>query len=68
MRVLRKWKAESFYFGYPLGEMRLVKRVFKIFKAFQQHQRLHYHELCDSAYLFAFMTNQHVGDVIGTSS
>ncbi|MDY3572459.1 hypothetical protein RCJ88_22115, partial [Enterobacter hormaechei] len=30
MRVLRKGQAESFDFGHPLGEMRLVNRVFEI--------------------------------------
>lgn len=30
MRALRKGLAESFYFGHPLGEMRLVSRVFEI--------------------------------------
>ncbi len=30
MRALRKGQAESFYFGHPLGEMRLVSRVFEI--------------------------------------
>jgi IS6 family transposase len=29
MRALRKGQAESFYFGYPLDEMRLVSRVFE---------------------------------------
>jgi hypothetical protein len=29
MRALRKGQAESFYFGHPLGEMRLVSRVFE---------------------------------------
>jgi len=29
MRALRKGQAESFYFGYPLGEMRLVSRIFE---------------------------------------
>ncbi|OAT16222.1 transposase [Buttiauxella gaviniae ATCC 51604] len=28
MRALRKGQAESFYFGHPLGEIRLVSRVF----------------------------------------
>jgi len=28
MRALRKGQAESYYFGHPLGEMRLVSRVF----------------------------------------
>lgn len=27
MRALRKGQAESFYFGYPLGEMRLASKV-----------------------------------------
>ncbi|HGS6803810.1 TPA: IS6 family transposase, partial [Klebsiella variicola subsp. variicola] len=26
----RKGQAESFYFGHPLGEMRLVSRVFEM--------------------------------------
>ena len=30
MRALRKGQAESFYFGHPQGEMRLVSRVFEI--------------------------------------
>lgn len=30
MRALRKGQAESFYFGHPLGEIRLVSRVFEI--------------------------------------
>ncbi len=30
MRALRKGQVESFYFGYPLGEMYLVSRVFGI--------------------------------------
>ena len=30
MRALRKRQAENFYFGHPLGEMRLVSRVFGI--------------------------------------
>jgi len=30
MRALRKGQAESFYFGHPLGEGRLVSRVFEI--------------------------------------
>ena len=30
MRALRKGQAENFYFGHPLGEMRLVSRVFEI--------------------------------------
>ena len=30
MRALRKGQAESFYFGHPLGEMRLVSRVFEM--------------------------------------
>ncbi len=30
MRALRKRQAENFYFGHPLGEMRLVSRVFEI--------------------------------------
>lgn len=30
MCALRKGQAESFYFGHPLGEMRLVSRVFEI--------------------------------------
>jgi len=30
MRALRKGQAENFYFGHPLGEMRLVNRVFEI--------------------------------------
>ncbi|MBR7370729.1 hypothetical protein G3W26_28000, partial [Klebsiella variicola] len=30
MRALRKGQAESFYFGDPQGEMRLVSRVFEI--------------------------------------
>ena len=29
MRALRKGQAESFYLGHPLGEMRLVSRVFE---------------------------------------
>lgn len=29
MRALRKGQAENFYFGDPLGEMRLVSRVFE---------------------------------------
>ncbi|MGJ3290483.1 DDE-type integrase/transposase/recombinase [Klebsiella sp. PL-2018] len=29
MRALRKGQAESFYFWHPLGEMRLVSRVFE---------------------------------------
>jgi IS6 family transposase len=29
MRALRKGQAESFYFGHPLGEIRLVSRVFE---------------------------------------
>ncbi len=29
MRALRKGQAESFYFGHPQGEMRLVSRVFE---------------------------------------
>ncbi len=29
MRAIRKGQAESFYFGHPLGEMRLVSRVFE---------------------------------------
>jgi len=29
MRALRKGQAASFYFGHPLGEMRLVSRVFE---------------------------------------
>lgn len=28
MRALRKGQAENFYFGPPLGEIRLVSRVF----------------------------------------
>ncbi|PHM51789.1 integrase [Xenorhabdus hominickii] len=28
MRALRKGQAESFYYGQPLGEVRLVNRVF----------------------------------------
>lgn len=30
MRALRKEQGENFYFGHPLGEMRLVSRVFEI--------------------------------------
>jgi len=30
MRALRKGQAKSFYFGHPLGEMRLVSRVFEM--------------------------------------
>lgn len=30
MRALRKGQAKSFYFGHPLGEVRLVNRVFEI--------------------------------------
>lgn len=30
MRALRKGQAESFYFAHPLGEVRLVIRVFEI--------------------------------------
>lgn len=30
MRALRKGQAESFYFGHPMGEMRLVSRVFEM--------------------------------------
>lgn len=30
MRALRKRQAENFYFGHPLGEMRLVNRVFEM--------------------------------------
>lgn len=30
MRALRKGQAESFYFDHPLGEMRLVSRVFEM--------------------------------------
>ncbi len=30
MRALRKGQAESFYFGHPPGEMRLVNRVFEM--------------------------------------
>ncbi|AOP97926.1 transposase (plasmid) [Enterobacter roggenkampii] len=30
MRVLRKGQEENFYFGHPMGEMRLVSRVFEI--------------------------------------
>jgi IS6 family transposase len=30
MRALRKGQAESFYFGHPLGDMRLVSRVFEM--------------------------------------
>ncbi len=29
VRALRKGQAESFYFGHPLGEVRLVSRVFE---------------------------------------
>ncbi|RAP70337.1 transposase, IS6 family protein, partial [Candidatus Erwinia dacicola] len=29
MRALQKGQAESFYLGHPLGEMRLVSRVFE---------------------------------------
>lgn len=29
MRALSKGQADSFYFGHPLGEMRLVSRVFE---------------------------------------
>lgn len=45
MRVLRKGQAESFYFGHPLSEMRLVSRVFEML-AFIMMQ-----ELCPSSYL-----------------
>ena len=30
MRALRKGQAGNFYFGHPLGEMRLVSRVFEM--------------------------------------
>ncbi|MFW8320040.1 IS6 family transposase, partial [Klebsiella pneumoniae] len=30
MRALRKVQVSSFYYGYPLGEMRLVSRVFEM--------------------------------------
>ncbi|MBS1206881.1 MAG: putative transposase [Proteobacteria bacterium] len=30
MRALRKGQAESFYFGHPWGEMRLMNRVFEM--------------------------------------
>ena len=30
MRALRKGPAESFYYGHPLGEVRLVNKVFGI--------------------------------------
>lgn len=30
MRALRKGQAKSFYFGHPLGEMRLVSKVFEM--------------------------------------
>lgn len=30
MRALRKGQAENFYYGHPLGEMRLVSRFFEI--------------------------------------
>ena len=30
MRALRKGQAENFYFGHPLGEMRLINRVFEM--------------------------------------
>ncbi|EHX54982.1 transposase [Escherichia coli DEC13D] len=30
MRARRKGEAETFYFGHPLDEMRLVSRVFEM--------------------------------------
>ncbi|MDU9659385.1 IS6 family transposase, partial [Escherichia coli] len=30
MRALRKGQASAFYYGDPLGEMRLVSRVFEM--------------------------------------
>jgi IS6 family transposase len=30
MRALRKGQASAFYYGHPLGDMRLVSRVFKM--------------------------------------
>ncbi|MBW9393931.1 IS6 family transposase, partial [Enterobacter roggenkampii] len=30
MRALRKGQASAFYYGAPLGEMRLVSRVFEM--------------------------------------
>lgn len=31
MRALRKGQDESFYYGHPLGEMRLASRVFEMY-------------------------------------
>jgi len=31
MRALRKRQAENFYLGHPLGEMRLINRVFEMY-------------------------------------
>ncbi len=34
MRALRKGQEELFYLGHPLGEMRLVSRVFERYRPF----------------------------------